>query len=240
MYFSSLFVSIIINILYFTLLSLHLSIKIKSFFTLGILAVVFYFIGVYTHTFVLRLVTKPIPIIVMLALLKPTNHYSKFIFGGLVLSMVGDILLAYGDLLFVYGLAAFMLAHVVYIIAFFKRSKRLVLVPFILLMAYGIVMYWLLYPGLGTMAHPVLLYIMVILTMSWRAFAQGNYNKNAIYAVAGSILFVLSDSIIAFNKFYVEIQRASYLIMLTYWAAQSLLFYSAYSDQKTEEQSGIS
>ena len=76
--------------------------------------------------------------------------------------------------------------------------------------------------------------------MSWRAFAQGNYNKNAIYAVAGSILFVLSDSIIAFNKFYVEIQHASYLIMLTYWAAQSLLFYSAYSDQKTKEQSGIS
>ena len=199
---------------------------------------VFYFIGVYTDSFVLKLVAKPIPVLVMLAILKRTNYYSKFIFVGLVLSMVGDILLVYSDSLFVHGLAAFVLAHVAYIIAFFKRSKRLVLVPFVFLMAYGVAMYWLLYPELGTMAHPVLLYIMVILTMTWRAFAQGNFNKNAIYAVAGSILFVLSDSIIAFNKFYVEIQHASYLIMLTYWAAQSLLFYSAYSDEIAEKQSG--
>ena len=224
--------------MYYTLrlLSLHLSIKIKSFFTIGLIAMVFYFMGVYTDSLLVKLVTKPIPIIIMLVLLKPVNHYAKFIFGGLVLSMVGDILLTYGDLYFVYGLVAFLLAHVAYIIAFLKRSQRLMLIPLILLMLYGVVVYWLLYPGLGTMAHPVMLYILVILTMSWRAIAQRDYNKNAIYAVAGSILFVLSDSIIAFNKFYVEIQHADYLIMFTYWSAQILLFYSAFSDQVTEKQ----
>lgn len=197
---------------------------------------VFYFVGVYTDNFWVQLVTKPIPIVVMLVMLKPVNHYAKFIFGGLVLSMVGDILLAYGDLYFVYGLAAFLLAHVAYIVAFLKRSQRLVLIPLLLLMLYGVAAYWLLYPGLGNMAHPVLLYILVILTMSWRAIAQRDFNKNAIYAVAGSVLFVLSDSIIAFNKFYVEIQHADYLIMLTYWMAQILLFYSAYYDQVQKTQ----
>ncbi len=94
------------------------------------------------------------------------------------------------------------------------------------------VVYWLLYPGLGNMAHPVLIYIIVILTMCWRAFAQTDFNKYAVYALAGALLFVVSDSLIAFNKFYVELEFARYLIMLTYWAAQSLIFYSAYATQK--------
>ena len=214
------------------------SIKIKSIITIGLSSMAFYFIGVYTDSFIVRMITKPLPVIAMLVLLKPINHYSKFIFTGLLFSVVGDLLLEYSASLFIYGLIAFLLAHITYIVAFFKRSKRIALIPLILLMAFGIVIYWLLYPELGNMAHPVLIYIIVILIMSWRAAAQGNYDKNAIYAVGGSVLFVLSDSIIAFNKFYVEIQHAGYLIMLTYWAAQSLLFYSVYSHQIAEEQSG--
>lgn len=211
------------------------SIKIKSIITIGLLAMAFYFIGVYTDSFIVRMITKPLPVIAMLVLLKPINHYSKFIFAGLLLSVVGDLLLEYSASLFVYGLIAFLLAHITYIVAFFKRSKRIALIPLILLMAFGIVIYWLLYPGLGNMAHPVLIYIIVILIMSWRATAQGNFNKNSIYAVAGSILFVTSDSLIALNKFYVEIEYHHYLIMLSYWGAQSLMFYSAFADQQEEE-----
>jgi uncharacterized membrane protein YhhN len=214
---------------------LQQSIKIKSIYTIGLVAMAFYFIGIYTDSFIVRMITKPLPIVTMLVLLKPINHYSRFIFSGLLLSVIGDLLLEYDASLFIYGLIAFMLAHITYIVAFFKRSKRIAPIPLALLMIFGIVIYWLLYPGLGNMAHPVLIYIIVILIMSWRATAQGNFHKNSIYAVAGSILFVTSDSLIALNKFYVEIEYHRYLIMLSYWAAQSLMFYSAFADQPEEK-----
>ena len=39
----------------------------------------------------------------------------------------------------------------------------------------------------------------------------------------GSLLFLLSDSMLAFNKFHSEIPLAGFLIMLTYIAAQYLI-----------------
>ncbi len=206
--------------------------KTKSLVTFGILSMVVFFIGLYTDNYMLRMIAKPFPVLAMLVLLKPVDYYSKFVFGGLIFSVTGDMLLEYEPSMFVYGLIAFLLAHVAYIAAFLKRSKKIVLIPLIFLMGYGMVVYWLLYPGLGNMAHPVLIYIIVILTMCWRAFAQTDFNKYAVYALAGALLFVVSDSLIAFNKFYVELEFARYLIMLTYWAAQSLIFYSAYATQK--------
>lgn len=206
--------------------------KLKSIIILALLSMILFFIGEYTDNYLLRLITKPLPIIGMLVLLKPANNYSKFIFGGLSLSVIGDVLLEYNASLFVYGLVAFLLAHIAYIIAFFKRSNKIALLPLIFLMIYGVVIYWMLYPGLGNMAHPVLLYLIVILIMCWRAFAQANFNTNAIFSVAGSVLFVISDSLFALNKFYVEIQYAVYLIMITYWSAQILIFYSAFTDEK--------
>jgi uncharacterized membrane protein YhhN len=40
------------------------------------------------------------------------------------------------------------------------------------------------------------------------------------YFVAGAVLFVLSDSLLAINKFYQPLAFAGTLIMLTYCAAQ--------------------
>jgi len=39
----------------------------------------------------------------------------------------------------------------------------------------------------------------------------------------GSLLFLLSDSMIAFNKFHSDIPLAGFLIMITYIAAQYLI-----------------
>ncbi len=39
----------------------------------------------------------------------------------------------------------------------------------------------------------------------------------------GSLLFLLSDSMIAFNKFHSEIPLAGFLIMVTYIAAQYMI-----------------
>ncbi|MCK5028677.1 MAG: lysoplasmalogenase [Bacteroidales bacterium] len=78
------------------------------------------------------------------------------------------------------------------------------------------------------MAIPVLVYVSVILMMVWRAIAQRKIDKYAIYAVIGSLFFVFSDITIAVNKFYISIPNAQWIIMITYWISQCMIFYSAY------------
>ncbi len=202
--------------------------KQKTALIIALFAVALFFIGLYTDSYLLRMITKPIPVLAMIFMLRPVTHYKKFVFLGLGFSVTGDFLLESSPDMFVFGLAAFLIAHLLYIVAFVKRNHNLKLFPLILLAAFGIVVLYLLYPTLGKMTIPVIAYLMVILVMCWRALAQNNYDEFAIYAAAGSIFFVISDSIIAFNKFYVEIPLARWMIMVTYWAAQSLIFYSAY------------
>ena len=206
--------------------------KQKILILIGITAIAVYFFGLYTGNHLLRMFTKPVPILVLLAMIKPASHYNNYIFTGLLLSVIGDVLLESSPAMFLYGLISFLLAHIAYIIAFIKRDKKPELLPLIPIAVYGAVMYWFLFPGLQQMAIPVLLYLIVILVMCWRAIAQRNFNKLAVYAATGSIFFVLSDSVIAFNKFYIEIPHAKWIIMFTYWTAQTLIFYST---QKTDK-----
>jgi len=65
---------------------------------------------------------------------------------------------------------------------------------------------------------PVIFYIIVIISMSWTAIMTGN-----MLAIVGSILFLISDSILAWNKFVADIEYSSILIMSTYYAAQFCL-----------------
>ncbi len=206
--------------------------KQKTIITIAFISAALFFIGLYTDNYVLRMITKPIPILALILMIKPVTHYRKLVFFGLGFSVIGDFLLESSPNMFMFGLIAFLIAHLFYIGAFYRRNHSLKILPLILLSAYGAIVYYLLYPTLGNMAVPVLLYLVVILMMCWRAIAQNNYDEYAVYAAAGSLFFVISDSIIAFNKFYVEIPIARWMIMVTYWTAQGLIFYSAYKSEK--------
>lgn len=193
---------------------------------------ILFYVGVFADAYTLRLISKPIPLLVFLILLRMDTPYRRFIFAGLLFSLLGDVLLEVSSNLFIYGLLAFLTAHIMYVVAFTKHNTRLALLPAVLLLLYGIGVYWLLFPGLGNMAIPVLFYVMVILTMSWRAWAQWKEGRFAILAAIGSLFFVVSDSLIAFDKFHAGIPMARWLIMLTYWTAQTMIFYSALKEEK--------
>jgi uncharacterized membrane protein YhhN len=208
--------------------------KQKITLTVIIIAMIVFFIGLYIDNYIMRMITKPIPILAMITLLKPVTNYKKMIFIGLGFSVIGDFLLESSPTMFIFGLVAFLLAQISYIAAFYKRSRSLNPIALIVLTIFGVVLFYLLYSGLGNMTVPVLIYIIIILTMSWRAISQHSFDQFAIYAAAGSLFFVISDCIIAFNKFYVEIPLARWLIMTTYWTAQSMIFYSAYKSVDEE------
>ncbi|NIS79554.1 MAG: lysoplasmalogenase, partial [Anaerolineales bacterium] len=105
---------------------------------------------------------KPLTMILILGLAtRVTNgawtRYRRWIVGGLVVSLVGDVLLMLPQDLFVPGLVAFLVAHLMYIAAFrvdriWGRIDLWSLVPFAL---YGLFMFILLEPVLDSMLVPV-------------------------------------------------------------------------------------
>jgi uncharacterized membrane protein YhhN len=97
--------------------------------------------------------------------------------------------------------------------------------PFLL---YGVVMLRVLLPGLGRMKAPVIVYMLVIILMAWQALNRwiGTGQEGSALAFAGALLFVISDSILALNRFKRRFPSAQLYIMSTYFMAQWLIALS--------------
>ena len=91
--------------------------------------------------------------------------------------------------------------------------------------AYGVFILWLLWEGLGDMMMPVTAYCGVILTMLLAAInRRGKVNAQSFQLVLfGAMLFVISDSMIAINKFHQPFELARVTIMTSYITAQYLI-----------------
>lgn len=160
----------------------------------------------------------------------------KLIVLALAFSWLGDVLLIFesrNENFFIFGLVAFLIAHIFYIL-FFERiiiaenlKKRYWL--FLPVMVYYVVLISVLSPTLEDMKWPVRVYGIVISYMLIKALQVG-WIKNrmtAFYLITGAVLFVISDSILALNKFYQSFEYAGVLIMLTYGLAQLLIAVGA-------------
>lgn len=180
---------------------------------------------------------KPLLLPILLVAVAVTESFptKKILLMALAFSWIGDIILLFtdkGELYFIFGLVAFLLSHVVYIVLFSKQQntrtndkKEVFWLGSLAILAYFFIMIDTLFPKLGALKIPVLVYALVITTMLFFAF-KGSL-KWAIpannYILIGAIVFVSSDSILAFNKFYAPITHASFFIMATYCMAQYLI-----------------
>jgi alkenylglycerophosphocholine hydrolase len=152
---------------------------------------------------------------------------------GLILSLVfifsciGDVMLGlHREDYFVYGLIAFLIAHLFYtwlftrnFPGFFRVSQKQQLV-LLLLAIYSAAMTVWLWSGLGDMRIPGLVYLCVITLMCMTAILA-NFSHSSI--VFGALLFLLSDSFIAINKFKMQIPYSNYAIWFTYYLGQCLI-----------------
>lgn len=151
----------------------------------------------------------------------------KLLFAGLLLSAGGDISLSFeGEKFFLMGLGFFLVAHIVYIVTFaqdmtYSPGKLPILIA---LSVFAIGMAVVLYPKLGEMRIPVFVYISVILAMGITAALWQGPNPNLL--LIGAIVFMLSDSMIAVDRFLVEISWSKYFIMATYYGAQIMIWAS--------------
>lgn len=153
---------------------------------------------------------------------KPTHW---IILTGLFFCMLGDGFIAFS---FIFGLAAFLVGHLFYLFGFFKTWKfsktRFAMIILIFCYSYFIskeIIEALTESGNNNLIIPVIAYVFVISLMAWSAIMTGNK-----WAIWGSVLFVLSDSILSWNMFVSEVPQSSVLIMTTYYAAQFLIAHS--------------
>ena len=150
---------------------------------------------------------------------------------------VGDVLLLFqtkGEIFFILGLVTFLIGHVLYILAYQQfrwNDKKNELIATqkirfcfpIILAGTGLIV--ILYPLLGDLKIPVLVYAIVLMVMVMTAlFRYGRTTVRSFWMVfGGAAIFMSSDFLLAINKFYSPIYLSGLFIMLTYTTAQYLI-----------------
>lgn len=170
--------------------------------------------------------------IVLLMLLGFRIHWALGM--ALAFSAIGDWLLGVRRLgslaeqsLFLFGLGAFLIAHLFYIGLFqkdralpeFRRDPGRIAAAVAILLAMGGVLI-LLFPNLGPLLVPVVVYAGVLCSMGISAQMAGLNNS---YAAIGALLFIASDASIAIAKFHDAFSGDRPFIWITYYLAQWLI-----------------
>ena len=191
-------------------------------------------VGIAANIETLHFAVKPLLIPALWLLLfftRSTVPGKNILLTGLFFSWLGDVFLLFEykhTLFFIFGLISFLFTHIFYIVYFLRiqsdkpslLKKQPVLIALVL--AYGITLVWQLYPHLDDLKLPVMVYAAIICSMllcSLHIFLKVN-KKAAGFYLLGATVFVISDSLLAINKFYQPFAYAAVFIMLTYCAAQ--------------------
>jgi uncharacterized membrane protein YhhN len=185
----------------------------------------------------IKYVTKPSVILALigwLVLYGGLRGNTLYFIVGLCFSLFGDILFMLPKEQFIAGLIAFLFAHIAYILGL--SSLRYVisaagLILLLLVVLNGFVIFSRISNGLtssgqNTLRIPVLIYTIVIggmLVSALLTMISPNSEWNpysALLVSLGAILFFVSDSSLAWNKFVVQTKSMPIIIMITYHIAQ--------------------
>jgi uncharacterized membrane protein YhhN len=181
--------------------------------------------GPRQHIYIFKPLTMVFILLIAILGQAASPFYKYIIITGLLFSLAGDIFLMLPTDRFVAGLVAFLLAHLFYIAAFASEISALIWWPLIPFVIYGIVIYIILASSLGKLKVPVLGYVMVILIMAWLAWERWSQTgqSGALLASIGAVLFIISDTILAIDRFRGTFKLARASNLITYFAAQLLI-----------------
>lgn len=158
---------------------------------------------------------------------------------ALIFSGIGDVVLTMSfNGSFPVGLSSFLIAQVIYASLFFRghiqrhqiNVARLLAVA--LLLCHALYFASLLLPVAGDLAVAILAYLSAISLMGLAAV----FYAHSVKVFAGAISFIVSDTLIAVNKFLLPFAQADLAIMLTYYLAQLLIFQGLLASVTTSDQ----
>jgi uncharacterized membrane protein YhhN len=172
---------------------------------------------------------------ILTALLQPhpLPRYDWPIMIGLFLCLGGDVFLALQhEKAFLLGLVSFLLGHVCYVVAFFQIGTLNIwfwggTAGCVIL---GVVIYRWLYPHLGNMKLPVLMYVLVISAMVAGAFASFGTARHLmpgrLLVLSGALFFYFSDIFVARDRFLQNAFLNRLIGLPLYYLGQFLLAFS--------------
>jgi uncharacterized membrane protein YhhN len=206
----------------------------KAWLYLFVIVLIMDLAGVLLPNELLQSVSKPLIIISLfvyfiVATKNTSSRFKVWVFLALFFSWIGDVLLMFdrdGSLYFILGLSAFLLAHVFYIIFFNKvRTTQMIGARwwyFLIVVLYYGVFIAFIHSYLGDMSIPVKVYAVVISSMFLLSLHMLHIKnrKAGTLMMVGALLFVISDSVLAINRFYSAFEGAGFIIMLAYGLAQ--------------------
>lgn len=205
--------------------------KLTIAYLLFFLAAVADVFAIVSNNEQIRFFSKPmlmtfLALIYLFSVQKPNGIYVL----GLFFSFLGDVfLLGSGQEFFMLGLASFLIAHIIYIkitasyLDMHLTSKMISsALPFVLFLC---ALLYLIGSSLETLLFPVLLYGLTISTFGSVAFLLYRTEKSRSnqWLFIGAVFFIVSDGLIALDKFYEPRDYYSLLIMVTYILAQFLI-----------------
>ncbi len=208
--------------------------KTKITFFVFVLASILDIAGIIFSIPILIYIFKPLIIFSLLFLyVFSLPKRLKWYVMALELSFFGDVLLLFtGNLFFIAGLVSFLLAHVLFIKIVISRIKTVnflkLIISIIPFLVTFILLIFTLKNSLHKMLLPVIIYGVTISTfgiVSLLAYLNKK-SKKAMLMLLGAIFFMISDSVLAINKFYFEALAFNVIIMFTYILAQYLIYRS--------------
>lgn len=166
---------------------------------------------------------------------------SPYIVAGLFFGFVGDVFLLFPHRTVAFGIGLFSFAagHIVYGLYFSRFFQPIpplsvvyaciVAIVYLFYIAY---LFRILFPRLPKLfVAPVLFYMAVLSFMSFSAFLAYASTGQPMLLVAyiGTVLFIVSDSVLSLDTFHRRIDMARVIVMSTYIPAQLLIAVSAAS-----------
>jgi uncharacterized membrane protein YhhN len=202
---------------------------------LGIAHLVAYYAGQRVVAGVL----KSLPILILAAVVwqrvlqadDGAISFANLVGMGLIFSAVGDVSLVF-ERGFLPGLSAFFAAHCCYIAAFLPGvvvSGASAIAAVAIVVAAGS-MLRRLWPHVARVRVPVVVYVGALGFMTWCAIARATAPGAAFPACAGAVgalSFLVSDSVLAYDRFARRFAGAHAVVMVTYYAAQILIARAA-------------
>lgn len=188
-------------------------------------------IGVILQDSWLQLIFKPLimPSLILLYLVRVKGRNYWYV-AAMFFSFLGDVFLLDKNNMFLYGIAAFLITQLLYVLIIAKgltrsdfKTKALALLPFLI---FFIGLINILKDGLGEFLIPVIIYGLAISIFGFVSLLNYLLKKDqaSLSLLIGAVLFILSDSMIALHKFYESQAIYPAAIMITYIAAQFLIF----------------
>lgn len=223
----------------------------KKYFFLGlyILLVLFDLACGFEKFSNFRVISKPLllfSLLIYFFIQARINRNTTFylMMGALFCSLLGDVFLLFENrsgIFFTLGLASFLIAHLLFAITFSKKWNHKVPSNFwwiiLLILSYGGLLFYFLEGSLGTLKIPVILYILGILAMVITAYRRkGNAPSKSFNLIfVGALFFVVSDSVLAIDKFLTAIPLSHVIIMGTYATAQYLIMKGVLNQESIED-----